>query len=117
MLLEVCNIHNNVFNLDDSTLPSLLLLLACSMPYISKLSIWSICYLILAPIKQTKVTKHLQTRKRFLLFVISKINCDFKFGGLATSCVEVFPAHHRSLESSLSSECVRGRMLPNLVVL
>jgi len=53
--------------------------------------------------KQTKFTKHLQTRKQFLLFVISKINRDFKFGDLATSGVEDFSASHSSLESSLSS--------------
>jgi len=90
LLLKVRNIQNNVFNLNDSTLPSLPLLLSCSMPYISKLSIWSICFLILGPIKQTKITKHLQTRKLLLLFGISKINRDFKFGGLATSSVEDF---------------------------
>lgn len=97
------------------TLLSLPLIVACSMSYISKLSIWSICYLILGPLTQTKVTQHIQTIKQFLLSVISKINRDFKFGVLATLCVEVLPAHHSSLESSLSSECARRRVRPSLV--
>jgi len=58
--------------------------------HISQNYLSGLCYLIWGPLKQTKFTKHLQTRKQFLLFVINKINCDFKFGGLAMSCVEVF---------------------------